>query len=93
MGRTRFSRVCREQNAQLLTSLSSERKQAEEKAGTVLRSTKNGSPIEFKNLANEILKKKHEVYGTEQKVNLNLVLKPLSGQIKDFQKRVEGQLR
>ena len=78
----------REQNAQLLTSLSSERKQAEEKLA-ILSEAKERLTIEFKNLANEIFEEKSTRFTEQNRVNLESVLKPLSGQIKDFQKRVE----
>jgi len=78
----------REQNAQLAANLASERKQAEEKLA-ILSEAKERLTIEFKNLANEIFEEKSTRFTEQNRVNLETVLKPLSGQIKDFQKRVE----
>lgn len=78
----------REQNTKLSTNLTSERKQAEEKL-TILNEAKERLTIEFKNLANEIFEEKSTKFTEQNRMNLETVLKPLSGQIKDFQKRVE----
>lgn len=78
----------REQKAQLETRLSGERKQAEEKIA-ILNEAKDKLTVEFKNLANEIFEEKSRRFTEQNRSNLETVLKPLSGQIKDFQKRVE----
>ncbi|MCD4773732.1 MAG: DNA recombination protein RmuC, partial [Bacteroidales bacterium] len=44
---------------------------------------------EFKNLANEILEEKTKKFTEQNKSNLDIILKPLSEKIKDFEKKVE----
>ncbi len=44
---------------------------------------------EFKNLANEILEEKTKKFTEQNKSNLDVILKPLSEKIKDFEKKVE----
>ncbi len=44
--------------------------------------------IEFKNLANEILDEKTKKFTQQNKENLDVILKPLSEKIKDFEKKV-----
>jgi DNA recombination protein RmuC len=45
--------------------------------------------IEFRNLANDILDEKTKKFTEQNKTNLDLILKPLSDKIKDFEKKVE----
>ncbi len=45
--------------------------------------------IEFRNLANEILEEKSKKFTEQNKENIDLILKPLSEKIKDFEKKVE----
>ena len=45
--------------------------------------------LEFRNLANEILEEKTKKFTSQNKENLNEILKPLSERIKDFEKKVE----
>jgi len=78
----------REQVSQLQTSLSEQAKQAEEKLA-VLAEAKAQLGAEFKNLANEIFEDKSKRFTEQNKSNLDVLLKPLSGQLQDFQKRVE----
>ena len=78
----------RAQNVQLETKLTAERKQAEEKL-LILQEAKERLTQEFKVLANEIFEEKSSRFTEQNRLNLETVLKPLSGQIKDFQKRVE----
>ncbi len=78
----------RQDKVGLETRLDAERKQAEEKLA-ILNEAKEKLTHEFKNLANDILEEKSSKFTELNKVNIESVLKPLSGQIKDFQKRVE----
>ena len=45
--------------------------------------------IEFKNLANEILEEKSKKFTEQNKANIDMILKPLSEKIKEFEKKVE----
>ena len=45
--------------------------------------------IEFKNLANEILEEKTKKFTLQNKENIDLLLKPLSEKIKDFENKVQ----
>ena len=44
---------------------------------------------EFRNLANEILEEKSKKFTEQNKTNLDLILKPLSERIKEFEKKVD----
>ena len=78
----------REQVAHLKTALDEQAKQAEEKLA-MLREAKAQLTAEFKNLANDIFEDKSKRFTEQNKTNLDTLLKPLSGQLQDFQKRVE----
>jgi DNA recombination protein RmuC len=45
--------------------------------------------FEFRNLANEILEEKSKKFTEQNKTNIDLILKPLSERIKEFEKKVE----
>ncbi len=81
-------RELRHRKTELETRLEAERVQAEEKLA-ILNDAKEKLTHEFKNLANDILEEKSNKFTEQNKINIESVLKPLSGQIKDFQKRVE----
>lgn len=82
------SKQLRQRNSQLETQLAEQHKQAEEKLA-LLKEAKDRLSAEFKNLANEIFEEKSHKFTEQNKTNLETVLKPLSGKIQDFQKRVE----
>lgn len=84
----RESKQLQQRNSQLKTQLEEQGKQAEEKLA-LLKEAKDRLSSEFKNLANEIFEEKSNKFTEQNKTNLETVLKPLSGKIQDFQKRVE----
>lgn len=78
----------REENAQLKTSLSHERKQFDEKL-LLLEDSKEQLGLAFKNIANEIFDDKTKKFEANSKANLSSVLNPLQEKISQFEKRVE----
>ncbi len=78
----------KERVSHLDTQLHAERDQATEKL-KVLENARENLTAEFKVLANEIFDDKSKKFTQQNAANLETVLKPLTGQLSDFQKRVE----
>jgi len=79
----------REDVSSLKVRLTEQQKQTEEKLA-LLENARAQLTVEFKNLANDILEEKSKKFTEQNKTNLDTLLKPLSGQLQDFQKRVEA---
>ena len=80
--------AAREENARLLTALTSERKQADEKL-RLLADAREALTEQFQNLANRIFEEKGEKLMQQNVANLDTLLKPLGERLKEFQVRVE----
>jgi DNA recombination protein RmuC len=80
--------TAREENARLLTSLNSERRQAEEKL-KLLADAREALAEQFQNLANRIFEEKGEKLMQQNATSLDSLLKPLGERLKEFQVRVE----
>ncbi len=78
----------KERVSHLETQLQAERDQAAEKL-KLLEDARQNLTAEFKVLANEIFDDKSRKFTQQNAANLETVLKPLAGQLTDFQKRVE----
>jgi len=78
----------RERNAELLATVESGRKQAEEKL-TLLLEAKQALTDQFKNLANQIFEEKSAKFVQQNQANLDVLLKPLGERLKEFQTKVE----
>lgn len=78
----------REENARLLSALSLERRQAEEKL-KLLADAREALAEQFQNLANRIFEEKGEKLVQQNAANLDTLLKPLGERLKEFQVRVE----
>jgi len=78
----------REKNAELLATVESERKQAEEKLSLLLQA-KDALADQFKNLANQIFDEKSAKFVQQNQANLDVLLKPLGERLKEFQTKVE----
>lgn len=71
----------KQQRERIDATLSSERKQFQEKQETF--------KIEFQNLANKIMEEKSEKFTEQNKNNIDAIMNPLREQLKDFKKKVE----
>jgi len=80
--------AAREENARLLSALSLERRQADEKL-KLLAQAKEALTEQFQNLANRIFEEKGEKLMQQNAANLDTLLKPLGERLKEFQVRVE----
>src|SRR5215210_5563840 len=78
----------REENARLLSALSLERRQADEKL-KLLADAREALAEQFQNLANRIFEEKGEKLVQQNAANLDTLLKPLGERLKEFQVRVE----
>jgi DNA recombination protein RmuC len=76
------------ENAALQATILQERKNSEEKL-TVLLEAKEQLKAEFQNLASQILEEKSTRFASQNKENLEIVLKPLRDQLVDFRKKIE----
>ena len=78
----------REENARLLSALSLERRQADEKL-KLLADAREALAEQFQNLANRIFEEKGEKLVQQNAANIDILLKPLGERLKEFQVRVE----
>ena len=78
----------REENARLLSALSLERKQSDEKL-RILADAKETLAEQFQNLANRIFEEKGEKLVQQNAANIDSLLKPLGERLREFQTRVE----
>jgi DNA recombination protein RmuC len=78
----------REENARLLSALSLERRQADEKL-KLLAEAREALSEQFQNLANRIFDEKGEKLVQQNVANMDSLLKPLGERLKEFQIRVE----
>ena len=78
----------REENARLLSALSLERKQSDEKL-RILADAKEALAEQFQNLANRIFEEKGEKLVQQNAANIDSLLKPLGERLREFQTRVE----
>src|SRR3954471_7546090 len=78
----------REENARLLSALSLERRQADEKL-KLLADAREALTEQFQNLANRIFEEKGEKLVQRKVANLDSLLKPLGERLREFQVRVE----
>ncbi|MBN2188424.1 MAG: DNA recombination protein RmuC [Chitinispirillaceae bacterium] len=76
------------ENSALQATIEQERKNSEEKL-TVLMGAREQLKAEFQNLASQILEEKSARFASQNKENLEMVLKPLRDQLVDFRKKVE----
>jgi DNA recombination protein RmuC len=85
--REEILRLTRENSFQKAENQSLEKRLQEQKE-EILRMNEKLN-LEFKNLANEILEEKTKKFTVQNKENLDLILKPLSERIKEFEKKVD----